>query len=271
MASRRIPALFKVALVDGQSAIVECSSENPLHLFTPRSRGRVAWAIAATYGGGLVAGDQVALDIEVGPGASALLGTQSFNKVYRSDGRWAEQHLKARVAAGGILAVLPEPTSCFSGARYRQEQQFDLDAQASLLLLDAVSAGRSAREERWAFADYRSCNRTLTGGRPAVFDAIRLSANEGMPLVQKMREIEFFATLFIVGPAFVQLARVLLDEVGRMPALPGTEILAAASPVSDGVHLRVASRSVEAGQIFVRSKLAPAGEALGDNPFDRRP
>ncbi|HVI96228.1 MAG TPA: urease accessory protein UreD, partial [Anaeromyxobacter sp.] len=94
-----------VALVDGASAVVGCAAASPLHLFTPRARGPAAWAIAATLGGGLVAGDALDLEIDVGGGATALVGTQAHAKVFRSPGPWASQTLSARVAPGATLAL----------------------------------------------------------------------------------------------------------------------------------------------------------------------
>ena len=61
---------------------------------------------AATFGGGLVDGDAIALRAHLHEGAEALLGTQASTKVYK--GRCG-QSLTATVADGGRRVVVPPP------------------------------------------------------------------------------------------------------------------------------------------------------------------
>ncbi|HEX8909993.1 MAG TPA: urease accessory protein UreD [Anaeromyxobacteraceae bacterium] len=259
-----------VAVVEGASAVVGCAASSPLHLFTPRPRGRSVSAMIATHGGGLLAGDTLDLDLELGRGAVGLVGTQAETKVYRSEGAWATQRLTARVGADAALALLPWPTSCFAAARYRQEQRFELADGASLLLLDAVTPGRSARGERWASHGYLSRNEVVLGGRVILSDAVRLVAGEGVPVAARMRAFELLATLVAVGPSLRAAAGAILGELaGRVPG-PRDEVLAAASPLADGVYLRVAARSVEAGIAFLRTRIALAPWLAGERIFERR-
>ncbi len=260
-----------VGLADGASAVLSCAAAGPLHLFTPRPRGRAAWVVAATLGGGLVAGDAVTLELDVGPGATALLGTQAHTKVFRSAGAWASQDLVARVAEGATLAVLPEPTSLFAGARYRQAQRFVLAPGASLLLVDAVTHGRAARGEAWAMEAYRSRNVVEAGGRVAIADAVRLARGEGPPVAARMAGVAILATALLVGPGVADGAAAIAAELGRAPAGFADGVLAAASPVAGGVLLRLAAQTVEAGLLFLRARLAFAAALLDGDPFARRP
>jgi urease accessory protein len=262
---------LRVARVAGESAVVSCRATSPLHLFTPRARGGAVWAIATTHGGGLVAGDVIDLDVEVGPGATALLSTQSNTRVYRSTGAFAEQHLAARVAAGATLAVLPEPTACFAGARFRQRQRFALEAGASLLLVDALTEGRGARGERWAFEACSTRNEVEVAGRPVLADAVRLVAGEGPSPAERMAGVAFVATVVALGPAAAADTARILAEHGAASADRDAPVFAAASPLGDGVHLRVAARTVASGLAYVRRELAFAAALLGVAPFDRRP
>ncbi len=280
MCSERVHALcaggtsgrchLTVASVDGASAIVRCAATAPLHLFTPRARGPAVAAIVATYGGGLVAGDEIDLTVEVDRGAIAALTTQAETKVYRSDGRWASQRMAARVGEDAALAIVPEPTACFAGARYRQHQRFDLDRRASLLLVDAVTPGRSARGERWSFEACLSRNDVHCGGTPVLRDAIRLVAGEGPPVERRMAGFELLATVVAIGPAAAVVASSLL-EIGGGRATAGADVLVAASPLLDGAYVRIAARTVEAGLALVRGSLALAGNRFGRDALDRRP
>ena len=259
------------ARVDGASAIVACAAASPLQLLSPSPRGRCAWIIQASHGGGLVAGDDVSLDVEVGRGSTALLSTQAGTKVYRSGGAVASQRLSARIAEGGVLAVLPQPVSCFAGARYRQEQRLALAPGASLLWLDALVAGRVARSERWAFDAYRARVEVAIGGRTVLADALRLVPGEGPPVLERLEGVELLATAVALGPAVAPHARALRERLAAAPADRDAPVLAAASPLADGVLLRVASRSIAAGLAFLRERLAFVEAVAGADPFARIP
>jgi urease accessory protein len=229
------------------------------------------WAVVASYGGGLVAGDDVCLEVDVEEGATALLGTQAETKVYRSWGAPCRLDLRARVGAGATLVVLPDPVSCFSGARYRQIQRFDVAAGGTLLLVDTLVAGRAARGERWAFDEYSGRNEVTCGGRLVLADALRLSRSEGPAVAARMGDIDLLATVVGIGPRIAAHTTALLSELGRLPADAGAGVLVAASPLALGIHLRLAARSVEAGLGRLRAVLAFLPEILGDDPFSRRP
>ncbi len=264
---------LEVARVEGASAVVGCFAASPLQLLTPRPRGEAAWVVAASHGGGLVAGDAVALEVSVGPGATACLGTQAETKGYRSGGAaGASQRLDAAVGDGALLALLPDPVSPFAGSSYDQVQRFDLEAGASLAVLDAVTAGRAARGERWAFDRYRSRNEVRVAGELVLSDALRLVAGEGPRLSDRLPRVELLATVILVGPRVAAAARELLRDLAEAPApAPGGPVWTVASPLGDGLLLRVGARSVEAGMAAVRSHLSFLAAPLDGDPLLRRP
>lgn len=278
----------EVVTVEGRSAVVSCLASSPLQLLVPRARGQAAWMVAATLGGGLVAGDSIALELSLGAGAVACLGTQAETKVYRQGaGPGARQRLSAIVGAGGLLALLPDPVSPFGGSRYEQVQHFELAAGASLAVLDAVSSGRMARGERWALAGYRSRNEVRVGGQLVLADAVRLEAGEGPPISARLDGFELLATVILLGPRLAPAARDLLEAVASAPAAGDAPVLTAASPLSspaargggdpgtgpaaDGVLVRIAARSVEVGLAEIRSRLAFLASPLDGDPLLRRP
>ena len=261
---------LRCALVDGASAAVHSSATAPLKLLVPRPRGPAVWAFAASFGGGLLAGDRLALDVAVGPGASALLGTQASTKVYRADGRGAaHQRLDAEVAAGGALALLPDPVVAFAGAAYEQRQTIALATGASLLLLDWYTSGRSARDERWAFTSFRSRNRVTVGGALLVDDALHLAA--GPALARRMGRFHCLASVLLLGPRCAPAAQALLAALAGAPVVAGAALLESASPLGDGALLRLAGTTHQAVEARVRERLAAlAAGLLGDDPWSRK-
>jgi len=139
--------------IRGTTVLTRARAASPLRLLHPKNSGSAAWVYAATYGGGLLGGDTIALEAHVGAGASALLSTQASTKVYRSE-RPVSQRLLARADDDSLLVLLPDPVTPFASAQYEQEQQFELAPQASLVAVDWMTAGRVSFGERWRFTGY---------------------------------------------------------------------------------------------------------------------
>lgn len=132
-----------------------------------------------TYGGGLLAGDTISLEIELDPGTRLTLTTQGSTKVYRpppppfsnSDDTstplapttsnpppTTRQDLVVKIARGAALWLAPDPVQPFAGSLYAQSQVFELERGASLGMVDWVSEGRTSRGEQWDFQTWRGRN-----------------------------------------------------------------------------------------------------------------
>ncbi|KAJ3185550.1 hypothetical protein HDU87_000173 [Geranomyces variabilis] len=147
----------------------------PLRLLAPRAHSRSAAAYALTFGGGLLSGDRITLNVSLASHTSLALLTQGSTKVFprKSTGEAgvSAQTLIATVAANALLALLPDPTTLFSGAAYVQTQTVRCDAGASLCLLDWYTCGRASRGERWEFESYETTNEVWVDGACVVRDA----------------------------------------------------------------------------------------------------
>jgi urease accessory protein len=106
--------------------------------------------------GGLVGGDTLSIEIDVGRDAHAVLTTPSATKVYRTAGAPARQDVVLRLAPGARLEWIPDHTIPFAGSRFRQTLAVDMAVGAALVLVDAFAAGRVARGEAWRFAELDS-------------------------------------------------------------------------------------------------------------------
>jgi urease accessory protein len=104
-------------------------------------------AVIVNTGGGIAGGDQSSIDITAEEGADVTLTTQSAEKIYRAQSDQAEIALSIRAEAGARLEWLPQETIIFDGARLSRRLDIDLDAQASLLLVESVIFGRMASGE----------------------------------------------------------------------------------------------------------------------------
>src|SRR5438094_1817426 len=137
----------------GRSVLTGCRWTMPLQVLTPVALddpAAVVWMLNPT--GGLVGGDRLMIDVDVGSGAHACLTTPSATKVYRTAGAAAEQTVRLTLAPRARLEWVPDHTIPFAGAALRQRVEAEVAEGATLLLVDAFAAGRVARGETWRFA-----------------------------------------------------------------------------------------------------------------------
>jgi len=242
---------------------------SPLRLLHPKNAGTAAWVYAATYGGGLLGGDVIALDVTAGPGAQALLSTQASTKVYRSDAP-AGQRLHAHAADGSLLVLLPDPITPFAASRYTQEQQIDLSPLASLVAIDWMTAGRVGSGERWRFTSYASRTWLRRDGRLILHDATLLAPEDG-DVADRMARFNCVAWAVVIGPAVRAAAVRLAGALGDAPAPRRAGVLLSAAPLEDdGVLLRVAGTSAQQVGAVLKQYLNFVPSILGDDPWAAR-
>jgi urease accessory protein len=265
---------IRVAAARRRSTVVRAAAASPLRLLTPRNHGRAAWIYTSSYGGGLVGGDHVALDIDVEPGAAAFVSTQASTKVYRST-LGAASELTARVGDRGLLVVVPDPVVCFRGSRYRQSQQFDLTGGAGLVVVDWVTSGRRAAGERWAFDEYSARLSARIDGTLAIHDSLML-AGDTDDLPARLGRFDVLASALVLGPALGSYAAALVSRVAQRSLERRSDRLVTAAALAPrglgdvGCVIRLAGRSVEDVGRAIREYLAFVPELLEDDPWVRK-
>lgn len=255
--------------VGSRTVVRTALAHSPLRLLTPRNHGHAAWVYTSSLGGGLVDGDQLSVDLDVGPGASALLSSQGSTRVYRSP-RGCLNTLSARVGEGALLALVPDPTTCFADARYTQRQDVRLAPGASLVVMDLLTAGRTAMGERWAFSHFASTLRVHHADRALLDERWLLDPAHG-PLPARLGRFEALGTVLLVGPALAEARRALAAHVGGLPITPRAGLVCSASPLgSELLVLRAAATSAELLVRTARDWLSFLPSLLGDDPWARR-
>ena len=135
-------AWLVAAVESGATRLTRVAHRSPARLLPMRTAGADSVGAAAcalgSYGGGLLGGDDVAVDVTVSRGATLALTTQASTKIYRTkpDGRPASQHLRAAVGPEALLVVAPDPIVPYARSAYVGQQTFDLAPGASLVAID---------------------------------------------------------------------------------------------------------------------------------------
>ncbi|MFN3987390.1 MAG: urease accessory protein UreD [Rhodocyclaceae bacterium] len=148
--------------------MVHCRHLGPLRIqkpLYPEGQG-VCHAIVLHPPAGIVGGDSLALAVEVGEQAHALVTTPGAGKWYRSDGREAQFAQRIAVAAGGVCEWLPQESIVFDGARGRMRTEIELAADARFVGLEMTCFGRTGAGERFAHGQLAMSTRVTVAGRP---------------------------------------------------------------------------------------------------------
>lgn len=256
----------------GRSVVTRALAHSPLRLLTPANHGDAAWIFLSTYGGGFVGGDDVTVRVGVGEGATALLQTQASTKVYRSP-KGARSAVHATLASAARLLVLPDPTVCFAGAAFEQTQTFEVAGDATLVVMEWVTAGRRAAGERWAFDRYVSRLTIRRGETLLLADAIELDRRDG-PLLERMARFECLCSIVLVGPDVERAAASALERIGALDLQVRGNLLTSAAPLGvaarAGCVIRLAGVSVEEVARAARGYLDFVPGLLGDDPWARK-
>lgn len=251
------------------TVLTRAFATSPAKLIETRGRNATCWVYTATFGGGLVGGDEVHLRADVTAGARALLTTQASTKVYRSLRR-SRQSLHATVDADAFLAVVPDPVVCFAGADFTQTQRYDLHPDASLVMVDWITSGRHASGERWAFSRYENRFDLRRGSQRIFFDGLVLEPNLDA-VVERMGRFDVLLTAVVTGPLVAGAAMELVTRLSEASIDRHADLVVSASRLRDGgTLLRMAGTSVEQMGRALRAHLAFLSPLVGDDLWSRK-
>jgi urease accessory protein len=152
---------------DGRNAVRELRSQPPLTLMPQRGAAAMRSPVATVHMVGSatspLGGDDVALDVEVGPGADLVLtGVAATLALPGQAGRSSRLVVRLHVADGASLQYLPEPTVVTRRADHHGELHAELGAGSRLRCREVLVAGRTGEPA----GSFRGLVRVLDQGRP---------------------------------------------------------------------------------------------------------
>jgi urease accessory protein len=125
----------------------------------------ICHAIVVHPPGGVVGGDELAIDTCLHADAHAVLTTPGAGKWYRANGRVSRQRIHLSVEAGGTLEWLPQETIFFDDAHVELDHHVTLAADASYLGCEILCLGRRASGETFATGRVTQRTSVRRGGR----------------------------------------------------------------------------------------------------------
>ncbi|KAJ4323685.1 hypothetical protein N0V94_001744 [Neodidymelliopsis sp. IMI 364377] len=252
-----------------------------------------------TYGGGIVAGDSIDLDVHLDGKTRLLLLTQGSTKIFKTIDPQviSRQHMNVHLKDGAALVYLPDPVQPFAHTAFSQSQIYHLDqGHGSICACDWVTSGRSARGENWDIYEYKSRNEvwaTEESGKKRLLLRDNLILDKhgrtDMDLSSRMDGYSVFGTLIVRGPVFASLAKFFLDEFEALPRIGGRNwgdaiqpelsdkerrraerqsrestdgVVWSAASVRDFMLVKFASKEVEGSRNWLRDMIKEEGSVL---------
>lgn len=271
-AGRRAEARLSFALAGGRTRLVRQHVPYPVHVTRPfhiePARPGLATLYLQSASGGFYRGDDVALALDVAPGAAVHVTTQAATVVHDSRGEGCRQAVSISVGEGAFCAFVPDPVVMFPGAAFASEIAIDLAPGAVAILTDGVCrhdpAGDGASFERW---DGSTVVRGAEG-RVLIADRGGVDGADLAGLRSPLGRFTAFGMLLVLAPP------------DRLPAVAAVDAAASAhgciagaepAPNAAGLAVRLLAPSGGALAVALDAVFAVAFEAtLGAPPSRRR-
>lgn len=195
--------------------------------------------------GGVLAGDRLALDVDVEAGATAQITTTGATRLYRHRPGAADSEQDTRITIGenGLVEYLPDSVIPYAGSRHVQRTKIQVGNSGTLFWWEVLAPGRLAAGERFEF-DCLRVHASIDAGSRAVLreDFLLDPANKRLPSTVRMDRYSHLASLYVVceaAPAGLwRQLEARLNEYAQELTCPDEAVWGASALVSDGLVVR---------------------------------
>lgn len=229
----------------GRSRLFDLFQQGSARARLPRIADLCPEAVLINTAGGLTGGDRMSYAVEVGDGAAAAITTQAAEKIYRARDGAAEVHIRLALGERAMAEWLPQETILFDGARLSRRFDVAMAESASLLAVEAMVFGRTARGERMRTGLVHDRWRVRRAGRLVFADGLRLDGQIASRLARPALLAGgcATATVLLAAPDAESRLEAARAALNGTPAEAGVSawdgLLVARLAAQDGAALRV--------------------------------
>ena len=243
----------------------------PLKLINPKTSDKYAVIYMLTYGGGLISGDSILLNVHILKGCTLSILGPASTKVYKQiDSLIASQCVNAIIETESLLLMLPEPICCFANSSFEQTQKIEIQAGGSLCLLDWITSGRYSVNERWQFNSFASNVRIFYNNNLFVTDRWLLQDGE-ISIAEKMNKFNCYANIILIGPRtalIMEQVNILHHHILIRKCDSLQDFIFTVSPVKErfgtsGMIIRAIATETNLIRDFVKEILRPVVDEIG--------
>ncbi len=151
--------------------------------------------------GGLVGGDQLSINLHLGPNARVLMTTPSAGKFYRNVTAFNQgQHVTLKVCDGASLEYLPMENIIFNGADACLSTQVELQGSGQFLGWEITCLGRKESDEPFSCGSLKQTLSITKDGQLLFKDRFNLTAPSSLQnSVAGLNNYSVFGSFVITG------------------------------------------------------------------------
>jgi urease accessory protein len=248
--------LAAAARASGETYLARQSFRAPFHLSKPYWDSRVLHVQLVNSTAGILAGDELELDVAAEPGASLAVTTPAAARAFMMQSGAACCQQRFAIGAGAWLEYAPEALYPHRETYYTQHTRLELAAGAATFFTDQLAPGRVGRGECWAWRRLRLGLDVLLDGRLLLREQLDASGAELARLAafHGMNEA-WFGTAVVAAPALANDAPVW----EQIRALHRDGCLCGVTALAPGVWI---VRVVACGGLALRDTFAALRAAL---------
>lgn len=198
---------LKFAHRRGKTIVTNCYQTPPLKAGRPLYLNPANPSEATLYmvetSGGLVAGDQNDIQIDVGIKADVCLIPQSATKIYPSYNKmWSSQNIDVSIGSKARLAWKTETVIPFQKAKFSGKTVIGMAQDATFLWGEILSPGRDKRGEKFQYSDVKTNFQVWMGEDCLIYDSLLFSPQHADPGQLGLLEDHLYVgSLWFVAPA----------------------------------------------------------------------
>ena len=205
---------------EGRTRLRHLHQSGCLKVMLPRNHDPVPDAVLINTAGGLTGGDHLSTEVALSGGAELRMATQTAERIYKSTGAQADVALRFDLDVGSRLDWLAQETILFQQGQVARRIDVDMDASASLLLVEPIVLGRLKMGERVSDAFLHDRWRVRRNGALVFADDTRLQDFEATARSASLGGATAMASVLMVDP----MAEDLRERIGDGRPHDGVEL-----------------------------------------------
>lgn len=169
---------IKTCLRNGCTEIEDAFYTSPYKVMHPFRNGTHSDIMMMAASAGLLGGDHFMLDLDFGTGSDATFLSQSYEKVFNTDGKIASKDISIQVGPEAKICYMPYPAIPFAGSNYQSKATVKIHPTATFIYADIFTCGRTGMGEFFAMEKFQSKSLFYVGDQLAFADHTLLNPRE---------------------------------------------------------------------------------------------
>ena len=188
---------------DGKTILEDLSFTAPYKVMTPfpKEDGGIS-IMPLCASAGIMEGDVQEFTFQISEGSNLEFLSQSFDKVHKMKEGLARRSVTAEVKKNAVFCYYPQPVIPYAQSAFESTMEFDLaDKSSGLFLLEIISCGRKASDERFQYRKFASRVNIRRGGQLIYRDNTRYEPDKmDMEGIGMYEGYTHMANIFLSGP-----------------------------------------------------------------------